>query len=163
MVWYPCSPRDSEESSPALQFKNTGYLTLLTFLMAQLSHQYMTIGKTMSLNIWAILGKVCLCFIIHCLDLSHVSFQEASHLIISWLQSPSTVILEPKKSKPIIASIFSPSICHEMIGRDIMILIFLMLSFKAGFSLSFFTLIKRLFSSSSLSFKYLLYFKYSSV
>ena len=109
MVWYPCSPRDSQQSSPALQFKNTGSLALLTFLMAHL---------------WTILSKVCLCFLIHCLGLSHVSFQEASYLLISWPQSPSTVILEPKESKSITASIFSPSICYEMMGWDIVILIF---------------------------------------
>ena len=98
-----------QQSSPALQFKNTSSLTLLTFLMAHL---------------WTILSKVCLCFLIHCLGLSHVSFQEASYLLISWLQSPSTVILEPKESKSITASIFSPSICYEMMEWDIVILIF---------------------------------------
>ena len=73
-------------------------------------------------------------------------------LLISWLQSPSAVILEPKKVKSITVSIVSPSICHEMMAPDPMILVFLMLSFKPGFfSLSSFTFIKRLFSSSSLS------------
>ena len=72
----------------------------------------------------------------------------SKHLLISWLQSPSAVILEPKKIKSITVS---PSICHEEIGLDAMIFVFWMLSFKSAFSLSSFTFIKRLFSSSSLS------------
>ena len=71
-------------------------------------------------------------------------------LLISWLQSPSAVILEAKKIKFVTVSIVSPSICHEVMGPDAMILIFWMLSFKPAFSLFFFTLIKRFFSSSSL-------------
>ena len=70
-------------------------------------------------------------------------------LLISWLQSLSAVILEPKKRKSVIVSTFSPSIFHEMMGPDAMIFIFWMLSFKL-FPLSF-TLIKRLFSFSSVS------------
>ena len=72
-------------------------------------------------------------------------------LLIPWLQSPSAVTLEPKKMKPVTVSIFSPCIFHEMMGPDAMILVFRMLSFKPSFSLSSFTSIKRLFSSSSLS------------
>ena len=71
-------------------------------------------------------------------------------LLISWKQSPSTVILEPKKIKSTTASTFSPTICHEVMGPDAMIF-YWMLSFKPAFSLSSFTLIKRLFGSSSLS------------
>ena len=70
-------------------------------------------------------------------------------LLISWLQKPSAVILEPKNIKSVTISIVSPSICHEVMGPDA-ILVFWMLSFKPTFSLSFFTFIKRLFSSSSL-------------
>ena len=72
-------------------------------------------------------------------------------LLISWLQSPSAVILEPKKIKSITVFIVSPSICDEVIGLDDMISVFWMLSFKSAFSLSSFTFIKRLFSSSSIS------------
>ena len=72
-------------------------------------------------------------------------------LLISWLQSPSAVILEPKKIKSLTVSIVSPSICHEVMGADAMILVFQMLSFKSTFLLSSFTFIKRLFSSSLLS------------
>ena len=65
---------------------------------------------------------------------------------------PSAVILEPKKRISVTASTFSPSICHEVMGPDAMILVFLILSFKPAFSLSSFTRIKRHFSSSSFSF-----------
>ena len=54
----------------------------------------------------------------------------SKHLLISWLQSPSAVILEPKKIKSVAVSIVSPSICHEVMGSDAMILVFCMLSFK---------------------------------
>ena len=73
----------------------------------------------------------------------------SKHLLISWLQSPSAVILEPPKIKSLIVSIVSSAICHEVMGLDAMILVFWTLSFKPTFSLSSFTFIKRLFSSSS--------------
>ena len=79
------------------------------------------------------------------------SLPRSKHLLISWLQSPSAVILEPKKIKSLTVSIVSPSICHEVMGQDAMIFVFWMLSFKPTFSLFSFTFIKRLFSSSSLS------------
>ena len=72
-------------------------------------------------------------------------------LLISWLHSPSAVILEPKKRKSVTVSIVSPSICHEVMGPDALILVFWMLSFKPTLSFSSFTFIKRLFSSSLLS------------
>ena len=75
----------------------------------------------------------------------------SKHLLISWLQSPSAVILEPREIKSATVSIVSPSICHEVMGPDAVVFIFWMLSFKPTFSLSSFTFIKRLFSSSSLS------------
>ena len=73
----------------------------------------------------------------------------SKHLLISWLQSLSTLILEPQKIKSVTVSLFPQSICHEVMGLDAMILVFWMLSFKPAFSLSSFTFIKRLFSSSS--------------
>ena len=72
-------------------------------------------------------------------------------LLISWLQSPSAVILEPRIIKSATVSTVSPSICHEVMGPNAMILDFWVLSFKPTFSLSSFIFIKRLFSSSSLS------------
>ena len=78
-------------------------------------------------------------------------FPRSKHLLISWLQSPAAVILEPKKMTSLIVSIVSPSICHEVKGLDAMILVFGMLSFKPAFSLSSFTFIRRIFSSFLLS------------
>ena len=72
----------------------------------------------------------------------------SKRLLISWLQSPSAVILEPPKIKSDTVSTVSPSICHEVMRPDATILVFGMLSFKSVFSLSSFTLIKRLYSSS---------------
>ena len=72
-------------------------------------------------------------------------------LLISWLQSTTAVILEPRKIKSDTVSTVFLSICHEVMGPDVMILVFWMLSFKSTFSLSSFTFINRLFSSSSLS------------
>ena len=69
----------------------------------------------------------------------------SKRLLISWLQSPSSVILEPPKLK---SATVSPSLCYEVMGPDAMILVFWMLSFRPTFSLSSFTFIKRLFSSS---------------
>ena len=77
------------------------------------------------------------------------SVQFSSVLLISWLQSPSAVILEPKNIKSDTVSTVSPSIYHEVMGPDAMIFVFWMLSFKPTFSLSSFTFFKRLFSSSN--------------
>ena len=78
----------------------------------------------------------------------------SKHLLISWLQSLSKVILEPKKLKSVTLSIVSPSIYHEVMGPDAKILVFWMLSLKPAFSLFSFSFIKRLFSSPSLFFHY---------
>ena len=75
----------------------------------------------------------------------------SKRLLISWLQSPSAVILETQKIKSDTVSTVSPSISHEVMGPDAMIFVFWMLGFRPTFSLSSFTFIKRLFSSSSLS------------
>ena len=75
----------------------------------------------------------------------------SKRLLISWLQSPSAVILEPKKIKSVTVYIVSPSICHELMGLDAMIFIFWMLNFKPVFSFSSFTFTKRPFSCSLLS------------
>ena len=75
----------------------------------------------------------------------------SKHLLISWLKSPSEVVLEPKKIKSVTISIIYPSICHEVIELNVLIFFFWVLSFKPTFSLSSFTFTKRLFSFSSLS------------
>ena len=121
------------------------------FLIVQLSHPYITTGKTVALTSWTFVGKV-ISLLFNILSRFVIAFLARSkRVLISWLQSPSAVILEPKKIKAVTVSIVSPSISHEVMGLDAMILVFWMLSFKPAFSLSSFTFIKRLFSSSSLS------------
>ena len=121
------------------------------FFMVQLSHPYMTTGKTTALTRWTFVSKE-LSLLFNILSRLVIAFLPWSkHLLISWLQLPSAVILESKKINFVTVFIVSPSICHEVMGLDAMIFIFWMLSFKPAFSLSSFTFIKRLFSSSLLS------------
>ena len=121
------------------------------FFMVQLSHPYMTAGKTKALTTCTFVGKV-MSLLFNMLSRLDIAFLPRSkHLLISWLQSPSAVTLEPKKIKSVTVSIVSQSICCEVMGPDAVIFMFWMLSFKPAFSLSSFTFIKRLFSSSSLS------------
>ena len=97
------------------------------------SHPDLTIGKTIALIIWSFAGKV-MSLLFNMLSSFVIAFLlRSKHLSISWLQSPSSVILEPKKIKSVTVSIVSPFICHEVIGLDAMILVFGMLSFKPAF------------------------------
>ena len=97
----------------------------------------MTTGKTIALSIWIFVGKV-MSLLLNMLPRFVIAFLPRSkRLLISWLQSPSPVILEPKKRKSLIVSIVFPSLCHEVMGPDAMILVFLKLSFKPAFSLLF--------------------------
>ena len=115
------------------------------FYMAQLLHPYMTTGKTIALTRLTFVSKV-MPLLFNMLSRLVITFLPRSkHLSISWLQSPSAVILEPKKIKSVIVSIISSSICHEVMGLDAMIFIFWMLSVKPVFSLSSFTFIKKLY------------------
>ena len=99
----------------------------------------------MALTRWTFVGKV-MSLLFNMMSRLVIAFLPRSKcLLISWLQSPSAVILEPPKIKSDTIPIVSPSICHEVIGPDVMILVFWMLSFKPTFSLSSFTFIKRLF------------------
>ena len=94
------------------------------FFMVQLSHPYMTTGKTIALARWTFVGKV-MSLLFNMLSRLVIAFLPRSkQLLISWLQSPSAVILKLKKIKSVTVSIVSPSICHEMIGPDAMILMF---------------------------------------
>ena len=123
------------------------------FSMVQLSHPQLTTGKTMALTVWTFVGKV-MPLLLTLLSRLVVAFLPRSKwLLLSWLQLPSAVILEPKKIKSVTISIVFPSICHDVIGPNATILVFwsLKLSFKPNFSFFSFTLIKRPFSSSSLS------------
>ena len=118
------------------------------FFIVQLSHPYMITGKTIALTRQTFAGKV-MSLLFNMLSRLVITFLPRSkHLLISWLQSPFAVILEPPKIQSV--TVFS-SICHEVRGLDAMIFVFWMLCFNPTFSLSSFTFIKRLFSSSSLS------------
>ena len=95
-----------------------------SFFMVQLSHPHMTTGKNIDLTRWTFVCKV---MSLHFNMLSRfvITFLPRSkRLLISWLQSPSAVILEPPKIKFLTVSIVSPSICHNMMGLDAMILVF---------------------------------------
>ena len=86
--------------------------------MVQLSHPYMTTGKTIALTRWTLVSKV-MSLLFNMLSSLVTAFLPSSkHLLISWLQSPSAVILEPKKIKSVTVSIVSPSICREVMGPD---------------------------------------------
>ena len=92
--------------------------------MVQLSHLYMTTGKTIALTRWTFVDKV-MSLLFNMPSRFVIAFLPMSkYRLISWLQSPSAVILEPKKIKSVTVSIVSPSICHEVMGQDAMILVF---------------------------------------
>ena len=85
------------------------------FLIVQLSHPYMTTGKTIALTRWTFVGKV-MSLLFNMLSRLVITFiPRSKRLLISWLQSPSAVILEPKIVKSVTVSIVSPSTCHEML------------------------------------------------
>ena len=91
--------------------------------MVQLSHLYITTGKTIALTIWTVVIKV-MSLLFNTLSRLVTAFLlRSKYLLISWLQSPSAAILEPKKMKYVTVSIVSPSICHEVMGLDAMILV----------------------------------------
>ena len=122
------------------------FLQCSAFFKVQLSHPYMTTGKTIALTRQTLVGKVMSLF-----------FNMLSRLVINFLQRSKHLLISrlshnlPPKIKSVTVSTVWPSVCHEVIGPDSMILVFWMLSFKPTFSLSSFTFIKRLFSSCSLS------------
>ena len=121
------------------------------FFTVQLSHPSTTTGKTIALTRRTVVDKV-MSLLFNMLSRLVTTFlQRSKRFLISWLQSPSPVILEPKKIKCVTVFIVSPSICHEVIGPDAMTLVFWMLKFKPAFSLSSFTLIKKFYSSSTFS------------
>ena len=136
-----------------LQYHSSNALVLQcsAFFTVQFSHPYMTTGKTIALTRWTFVGKVTSLLFNMLSSLVIAFLPRRKHLLISWLQSPSAVILEPPKMKSVTVSTVSPFICHQVMGPDAMIFVFRMLSFKPTFSLSSFTFIKRLLSSSSLS------------
>ena len=111
----------------SLLYHNNSKASMLrcsTFIMVQLSHPCVTTGKTIGLTIWTFISKV-MSLLFNMLSRIVIAFvSRGKHLLISWLQSPSTVILEPMKIKSDTVSTFSPSVCHEMIEPDATILFF---------------------------------------
>ena len=94
------------------------------FFMVQLSHPHMTTARTIALTRWNFVGKV-LSLLFNILSRLFITFLARSKcLLISWLQSPSAMIVEPPKIKSVTVSTVSPSICHEVMGLDVMISVF---------------------------------------
>jgi len=152
LVWPPCSPRDSWDFSPAPQFQpiNSSALSLLYSPALTSVHDC---WKNHALAILIFVGKM-MSVLFNMVSRFVIAFlPKNKHLLISWLQSPSAVILKANKSKikSITASTFPPSICCEVMGLDAMILVFFLNVSSQLFSLSSFTIIKTLFSSSLLS------------
>ena len=150
LVWPPCSPRDSQESSPASQLEsiNSSAFSLLCGPTLTSVHHYWKSHSFDYMNLcWQSIS-----LLFNTLSRLVITFLlRSKHLLISWLQSPSAVILEPKKRNLSLPLLFPPFICHEVMGPDAMILVFWMLHFKPAFSLSSFIFIKKLFISFSLS------------
>ena len=113
----PCCPKDSQESSPASQFKsiNSLVLSLLNGTILTSIHDY---WKTIDLTRQTFVGKVISLLFSMLYRLVITFLPRSKRLLISWLQSPSAVILEPKKKKSLTVSTVSPFICHEMMGLD---------------------------------------------
>ena len=121
-----CKSLRQHHSSKALLLPHSA------FFIVQLWHPYMTTRKTISLTRWTFVGKV-MSLLFNMLSRLVTVPPRSKCLLISWLQSPSAVILESKKMKSVTFSIVSPSICHEVMGPDTMILVFWMLSFELTF------------------------------
>ena len=133
--WFPlgCTPWISQETLKNLLQHHDSKATILlcsAFFIVQPSHPYMTNGETVALTRWTFVSKI-MSLLFNRLSSLVIAFLSRSKcLLISWLQSPSAVILEAKKMKSVTVSIVSPSICHEVMGPDAMILVFWMLSVK---------------------------------
>ena len=106
------------------QSSKASILWCSAFFTVQLSHAYMTTGKTIALTRWTFVGKV-MSLLFNMLSRLVIAFlQKSKHLLISWLQSPSAVILEPRKIMSDTVSTVSPSIPQEVMGPDAMIFVF---------------------------------------
>ena len=103
------------------------------FFMGQLSHPFMTTGKTIALTEWNFVSKVMSLFFNMLSRLIIAFLPRSNHLLISWLQAPFAVVWEPKKVKSVTVFIVLPSIFHEVMGPEAMILVFWMLNFKPAF------------------------------
>ena len=151
--WFPLgltglNSQQSKGLSRVFSSISSSALSLLYSLTFISVHDY---WKSMALTIQTFVSKV-MSLILNALSRFVIAFlSKSKQLLISWLTSLSTVIVETKKIKSITTFTFSLSICHEMMRPNDINFFFLMLSFKPAFSLSSFTFIKRFFTSSSLS------------
>ena len=102
----------------------TSFFWCSAFFIIQLLHSYMTTGKGIALTRWTFVGKVIFLFFNMLSRLVITFLARSKHLLISWLQSLSAVILEIKKIKSVTVSIVSPPICHVVMGPSAMILVF---------------------------------------
>ena len=93
-----------------------------SFFIVQFSHPYMTIGQTISLTRWTLVGKMMSLLFNMLSRLVIIFLPRNKYLLISWLQSLSAVVLEPREVKSVTISIVAPFICHEVMGPDAMIL-----------------------------------------
>ena len=117
LVGSPCSPRDSQESSPTPQFKSINS-SVLSFLYGPALTSIHDSGKNIALTRWTFVGKV-ISLLFNMLSRFFIAFlPRIKRLLISWLQSLSAVILEPPKIKCVTVSIVSLCICHEVMGLD---------------------------------------------
>ena len=119
--WFDLAVQGTLKSLLQHHSSKASILWCSAFFTVQLSYPYMTTGKTKALTIWTFVSKV-MFLLFHMLSKFVIAFLSRSkHLLISWLHSPSAVILEPKKKKCITVSTFPPSICYEAMGPDAMV------------------------------------------
>ena len=125
--WISLQSKGLSKSLPQHHSSKASILWHSAFFIVQLSHPYMTTGKTIALTRQTFVGKV-MSLLFNMLSKLVITFLLGSkHLLISWLKSPSAVILEPppqKKLKSATVSTVSPFICHEVMGPDAMIFVF---------------------------------------
>ena len=115
--------QETLKSLPQCHSSKASILLRSAFFIVQLSHPYMTTGKTIALTRWTFVGKE-MSMLLNMLSKLVIAFRPRSkRLLISWLQSPSAVTWEPPKIKSLTVSTVSPTISHEMMGPDTMILV----------------------------------------
>ena len=126
--WFDLAVQESLRSLLQCHSSKASILWCSAFFIVQISH---TTGETIALTRWTFVEKVMSLFYNMLSRLAITFLPRSKRLLISWLQSPSAVVWEPKKIK---SATVSPHICHEVMGPDAMILVFWMLSFKPTFS-----------------------------
>ena len=119
MQWFDClSVHGTLESLLQHHSSKASILWHSAFFMVQLSQPYVTTGKTIALTIWTFVGRVMSLLFNTPSRFVRAFLPRSNCLLISWLQTPSTVILEPKKRNSVTTSTFSPSICREVVWPD---------------------------------------------